>query len=436
MPMGSSVVFWLAPAFAAASALTQTIGSPNPWTEVPSGVSLSRSSHLDVEEAVDDAAHKILSEHCIACHGPVNQEGGLRLDRADEALRGGDQGPALVPGKSHLSRLIQRASSQGEARMPPEGPPLSEDQISILERWIDRGAPWPKDGLRSAGGRESKVRGTPWSFHPVQSFDPPVVNDRGWPSNPIDSFVLAAIEKAGDGMTPSPQAERHVLLRRLSLDLLGLPPSDDELREFQQDTRPDAYDRFVDRYLASPHFGERWGRHWLDRTHYGESSGCLTDLTRPYAWRWRDWVVEAINRDLPFDQFTIQQIAGDLLHEPNTEPIIATGFYRNALMSYEPGIDLEAERCKTTVDRTSMVGSAWLGITLGCAECHSHKYDPITQRDFYRCMPSLIGSRMSISIPLVRCDLHCARQQKLRSIRPDEPICLNRPMVNRNGKIG
>ncbi len=384
MPMGSSQVFWLASAFVAASALTLTIDLPNAWSDAPSVASLSRSPQLDEEEAVDGAAHKILSDHCIACHGPANQEGGLRLDRAEAALRGGDHGPALVPGKSHPSRLFQRVSGQKEPRMPPEGPPLSADQLAILERWIDRGAFWPKDGLTSTSVRETKTREIPWSFRPIHSMALPVVNDSEWSCSPIDRFVLAKIEQEGNGMSPSPQAERHVLLRRLSLDLLGLPPSDEELREFIQDTRPDAYDRFVDRYLASPHYGERWGRHWLDRTHYGESSGCLTDLSRPYAWRWRDWVVEAINRDLPFDQFTIQQIAGDLMHERDSESTIATGFYRNALMSYEPGIDLEAERCKTTVDRTSMVGSAWLGITLGCAECHSHKYDPITQRDFYR----------------------------------------------------
>jgi hypothetical protein len=198
----------------------------------------------------------------------------------------------------------------------------------------------------------------------------------------MDAFILHRLER--EWIAPSPEADRATLIRRLSLDLLGLPPNQSELEAFLADARPGAYERLVDRLLASPHFGERWGRHWLDRARYADSSGCAEDLERPFAWRWRDWVIDAINSDLPFDKFTIAQIAGDLLPQATTEDIVATGFHRNALSNHEGGIDLEAERVKAVVDRTNAVGSAWLGLTLGCAECHSHKFDPISAQDYYR----------------------------------------------------
>ena len=182
----------------------------------------------------------------------------------------------------------------------------------------------------------------------------------------------------------APEADRRTLIRRLSFDLLGLPPEDEEVNRFVEDKDPQAYESLVERYLASPHFGERWARHWLDRTQYGETSGCVIDLPRTYAWRWRDWVVNAMNSDMPFDRFTMEQIAGDLLPDAIVDTRIATGVFRNALTNHEAGIDLEAERVKTAVDRTAILGTAWLGLTLGCAECHSHKYDPISQTDYYR----------------------------------------------------
>lgn len=207
------------------------------------------------------------------------------------------------------------------------------------------------------------------------------MHNSSWVRNEIDAFILAKLEQ--EKVEPSGEADRRTLIRRLSFDLLGLPPTIQEVGNFLGDSRPDAYEKLVDRLLASPHFGERWGRHWLDRVRYADSSGCVIDLRRSHAWRWRDWVIEAINRDLPFDQFTIAQIAGDLLPKADTESRIAAGFQENALTNHEAGIDLEAERVKATLDRTSAVGTAWLGLTVGCAQCHSHKFDPISQRDFY-----------------------------------------------------
>jgi len=216
---------------------------------------------------------------------------------------------------------------------------------------------------------------------PVRPAIPAVKNQR-WVRNPIDAFVLARLEE--NGLTPSPEADRRTLIRRLSFDLLGLPPTPEQVRDFLADTAPAAYERLVDGLLASPHYGERWARHWLDLARYADTSGYQVDRPRPYAYLYRDWLIDAINRDLPFDQFTIEQLAGDLLPNATWEQKTAAGFHRLTLMNHEDGVDEEEFRCKAKVDRVSTTGTVWLGLTLGCAECHNHKYDPITQREFYQ----------------------------------------------------
>ncbi|MBU6400555.1 MAG: DUF1549 domain-containing protein [Verrucomicrobia bacterium] len=221
-----------------------------------------------------------------------------------------------------------------------------------------------------------------WSFIPPVRHPPPTVKNRRWVRNPIDAFVLARLER--EGVKPSPQADRPTLIRRLSLDLTGLPPTPAEVDAFVRDRRRDAYERLVDRLLASPHFGERWARHWLDLARYADSDGYEKDLFRPHAWRWRDWVIDSINRDEPYDQFTIEQIAGDLLPGATVEQVVATGFHRNTMLNREGGVDIEEDRVKGVVDRVNTVGTAWLGLTVGCAECHSHKFDPIPQREYYQ----------------------------------------------------
>lgn len=221
-----------------------------------------------------------------------------------------------------------------------------------------------------------------WSFQPVQRPEIPAVSNPAWVRQPIDAFVLSRLEK--ESLQPSPEADRATLIRRLSLDLLGLPPRADDVADFVADDHPGAYEALVDRLLASPHFGEQWGRHWLDLARYADSDGYEKDSVRPYAWRYRDWVIDAINRDVPFDQFTWEQLAGDLL--PDTLPAsrIATGFHRNTLTNKEGGVDQEEFRCKAVADRVSTTATVWLGLTVGCAECHDHKYDPISQRDFFQ----------------------------------------------------
>ncbi len=314
----------------------------------------------------------ILSQHCFSCHGPdeSSREAGLRLDRADAALAELESGAtAIVAGQPELSELVARITAEEDyLRMPPasSGHSLSKQEIARLKRWVAEGAKYTDH----------------WSFRPIAAVPPPAVADEGWIRNPVDRFVLARLEQAG--VAPSPEADRATLLRRLSLDLLGLPPDPDQLTEFENDTAPDAYERLVDRLLASPHFGERWGRHWLDLAHYADSDGYLGDALRPNAWLYRDWVIDAVNRDLPFDEFTIEQLAGDLLPTATLEQKTATGFLRNTLRNTEAGVDLEEYRLKEIVDRVSTVGIGWLGLSVGCAECHSHKFDPISHREFYQ----------------------------------------------------
>jgi hypothetical protein len=221
-----------------------------------------------------------------------------------------------------------------------------------------------------------------WAWQPIRRPVAPRVKNEPWVRNDLDRFVLARLEK--EGIAPSPEADRVTLIRRLSFDLIGLPPTPEEVNAVVGDTSPEWYERWVDRLLASPHYGERWGRHWLDLARYADSDGYEKDTGRPFAWRWRNWVIEALNRDLAFDEFTIEQLAGDLLPDATVEQKIATGFHRNTLTNKEGGVDQEQYRVEAVVDRVNTTAKVWLGVTLGCAQCHDHKYDPFTQKDYYR----------------------------------------------------
>jgi hypothetical protein len=265
--------------------------------------------------------------------------------------------------------------------MPPAGPRLTAEQIGLIRAWIDQGAHWPGvDNTRSTRAAPPKS-GSHWAFQPIRKPAVPQVSEASWVRTPIDAFVLARLER--EKIKPSPEASRPILLRRASLDLAGLPPTPAEIDAFVADGRPDAYERQVDRLLASPHFGEKWARDWLDKARYADSDGYEKDWFRPWAWRYRDWVINAINADMPFDQFTIKQIAGDLLPNATVADRVATGFNRNTLTNREGGVDNAQFRFENTVDRTSTVGVVWLGMSVGCAQCHNHKYDPIPQKDFY-----------------------------------------------------
>ena len=319
----------------------------------------------------------LLEKRCWSCHGSEKQESGLRLDRRDLMLLGGDLGVVLELGKSDKSRLIQYvAATDPDHMMPPEGERLTAEQVGVLRAWIDQGCVWP-ESAQSAAGKNAH-----WAYQPLQLGAPPAVTAESWPINDLDRYVLAELEKRQ--IAPSPEASRYTQIRRLSLDLTGLLPTVEEVDTFVNDARPDAYERLVDRLLASPHYGERWGRHWLDMARYADSDGYEKDNPRPDAYRYRDWVIDAINNDLPFDQFTVEQLAGDLLPEATVFQKLATAFHRQTLTNTEGGTDQEQFRVEACFDRTETTGTVWLGLTIGCARCHTHKYDAITQREYYQ----------------------------------------------------
>jgi hypothetical protein len=320
----------------------------------------------------------LLAKNCYACHGAQKQKSGLRLDTAAAAIKGGNSGAAIVPGKSEASRLVHALTGTKDAKlMPPREPRLDARQIAMIKCWIDEGAKAPAD--EKAG--EVKVVSKHWAFQPVVKPAEPAVQHAAWVRNPIDRFILARLEK--EKLAPAAEADRVTLIRRLSLDLLGLPPTPAEVEAFVSDTSPDAYEKLVDRLLTSPHYGERWGRHWLDLARYADSNGFTIDGPRTI-WKYRDWVIDAFNKDMPFDQFAMEQLAGDLLPNATQMQKVATGFHRNTLRNEEGGIDLEQFRVESIVDRVNTTGSVFLGMTIGCCQCHDHKFDPISQREYYQ----------------------------------------------------
>lgn len=325
----------------------------------------------------------ILNSRCLQCHGTQMQMSSLRLDNRHDAMAGGNTGPVIRPSNSAGSKLIQMVAGMEEGKiMPPAGDPLTKEQIGILRAWIDQGVEWPEEEKPVGVKSIDDPRRMHWAFQPVRMPTIPVVQNPSWVRNPIDTFILSKLEQ--EGVQPSPEADRVTLIRRLSLDLIGLPPTPEEVKSFVSDQRSDAYERLVDRLLDSLHYGEKWARPWLDLARYADSDGYEKDNVRPYAWRYRQWIIEALNRNLPFDQFTIQQVAGDLLPKATLDQKIATGFHRNTLTNREGGIDLEEFRVEQVLDRTITTGTTWMGLTLGCARCHDHKYDPISQREFYQ----------------------------------------------------
>jgi mono/diheme cytochrome c family protein len=342
----------------------------------------SGGSLASADEKVDFARdiQPIFQNSCVECHGTQKQKGGLRLDSRAAAMKGGTTGTAIIAGKGADSLLVHRIKGIGDdPRMPEKKPALPDTQIALISRWIDQGADWPETG-------SEVVATTHWSFKkPIRPVEPTVKNAT-WTRNAIDRFILARLEK--QGLAPSPEAAKETLLRRVHLDLTGIPPTTAEIDAFVADKSPDAYEKVVDQLLASPAYGERWAKHWLDEARYADSNGYSIDAPREM-WRWRQWVIDAINRDEPFDQFTIDQLAGDLLPNATLEQKIATGFHRNTMINQEGGIDPEQFRVEAVIDRVNTTGSVWLGLTVGCAQCHNHKFDPISQKDYYRLMAFL-----------------------------------------------
>jgi hypothetical protein len=312
----------------------------------------------------------LLKARCASCHAGTGAAAGLDLSTAAGIQKGGSSGKLVLGGNSKGSLLIHRLAGQdGKPRMPMGFAPLGDEEMAKMRAWIDGGA-----SVASANGRH-------WAY--VKPVRPalPAVKNKVWIRNPIDAFVLARLEK--EGLKPSEQASKETLLRRVSLDLTGLPPTVEEADAFLADTSPNAYEKVVDRLLASPQYGERQARPWLDLARYADTNGYEADRRRSM-WPYRDWVVKAFNRNIPFDQFTIEQIAGDLLPNATVDQLVATGFNRNTMHNEEGGVDRAEQRWLTLIDRVATTSQTWLGSTVACAQCHDHKYDPFKQKDFYR----------------------------------------------------
>lgn len=318
----------------------------------------------------DKDVRPILAESCLECHSLDKAKGGLSLVSLQDAVKVLKSGvPALVPGKPDQSELIKRVSSthEDEVMPPKEKKHLTAKQIETLRQWVASGAEWPAH----------------WAYRPIQK--PQVKGQESAVKkgeSPIDGFVREKLAEAK--ITPSPEADRVTLIRRVWYDLLGLPPTPEEVDAFVKDAAPNAYEKMVDEALASQHFGERWGRHWLDMARYADSDGYEKDRPRPDAWRYRDWVIRAVNEDMPYDEFTIEQLAGDLLPNATHEQLVATAFHRQTLTNTEGGTDQEQFRVEATFDRTETTGTVWMGLSVGCARCHTHKYDQITQKEYFQ----------------------------------------------------
>jgi mono/diheme cytochrome c family protein len=332
---------------------------------------------LFAAERVDyaTAVKPIFAENCYKCHGSAQQKGGLRMDTAALARKGGDAGALFEPGKAESSLLLKVLAGKHDdiPRMPYKKPPLTEVQFALIKSWINEGATAPMDEKPEAQRH--------WAFVPPQRTALPKVRQTDWPQNAVDYFILARLEK--ENIKPSPEADLVTLIRRLSMDLLGLPPTIQEVDTFLADKTSDAYDKLVKRLLDSPHYGERWGRWWLDLARYADSNGYSIDAPRQI-WKYRDWVIAAMNRNLPMDQFMVWQLAGDLLPNATLEQKIATGFNRNTQINQEGGIDPEQFRVESVMDRVNTFGTAFLGLTIGCAQCHDHKFDPLKQKEYYQ----------------------------------------------------
>ncbi|MBV9124180.1 MAG: DUF1549 domain-containing protein, partial [Planctomycetes bacterium] len=343
-------------------------------------------------EFFESRIRPILAEHCLSCHGPEKQRGGLRLDSREGVLKGNAAGPVLIPGHPDQSRLIRAIGYDGRIKMPPPGK-LPPEAIADLKTWVRMGAPWPQD--QKAGTLQVQTPAEAWknhwAFQPLRPPVVPAVKQSAWVRSPVDAFILARLEEKG--LTPAPPADRRTLLRRATFDLIGLPPTPQEIADFEADRSPDAFARVIDRLLASPQYGERWGRYWLDVARYADTKGYVFTEERkfPCSYSYRDYVIRSFNEDLPYNQFILQQLAADQLPlGEDKRPLAAMGFLTlgNRFMNNPHDI---------IDDRIDVVTRGLLGLTVSCARCHDHKFDPIPTRDYY----SLYGVFASCAEPTV-----------------------------------
>lgn len=375
----------------------------------------------------------ILSDRCFACHGQDSnkREGGLRLDQRDSALKGGDSGPAIVPGDPDASEIIKRILSEDRTELmpPPKAKkPITAEQKDILIRWVKEGAVYTNH----------------WSFEPVKNHAPPQVAAKAWPLTPVDHFVLAALE--AKNIRPAPAADRAAFLRRVTLDLTGLPPTPEETKAFLEDSAADAPAKVVDRLLKSTDYAERMTAVWLDNARYADSNGYQFDNRRSM-WPWRDWVIEAFRSNMPYDRFVTEQLAGDLLEKPTQQQLIATGFNRNHGYSIEGGINDEEYRVMYANDKTATAGTLFLGLTMDCCRCHDHKYDPLSIQEYYSLYaffntsaevgaPGEKGRKEMASAPFVKVgdDPATAPRAMIMAEKPRETFVLQKGLFDQPGE--
>jgi mono/diheme cytochrome c family protein/cytochrome c553 len=352
------------------------------WLSLPAAAAADPPSAA-AGEFFEKSVRPVLATHCFECHGPKKHRGGLRLDSRAALLTGGDTGPAVVPGHPEQSLLIKALHYNDEPKMPPKGR-LTPREIAALSAWVKQGAPWPETtAVAHAPVRGTGLQITPrdrafWSFRLVADPPVPAVRDRAWPRKSLDHFILARLEAAR--LRPAEAADRHTLIRRATFDLTGLPPAPEEVEAFLKDESPDAFAKVVERLLASPHYGERWARHWLDVARYGEDQAHTFQARKyPQGFRYRDWLIRAFNEDMPYDRFVREQIAADLLNGPGRlENLPALGFFALGPVYYG-----DPKKLDQIDDRVDTLTRGFLGLTVACARCHDHKYDPISTKDYY-----------------------------------------------------
>jgi hypothetical protein len=367
-----------------------------------------RAASPDAVELFEQRIRPILANECYECHGAKKQKGGLRVDFRDGLLNGGESGPALIPGDSRKSLLLKSIRhASPDSGMPKDRPQLPESVIADFARWVDEGAVDPRDEPQSvspAAATDSsgfaatiQARKEWWSFRPVRMPAIPSVTNTAWSEHPVDRFLLAKMEERG--LQPAPDAGRESLLRRVTFALTGLPPTVEEIEDFLRDGSPNAYEKRVDRLLASSRFGERWARHWMDMVRYCESHGSQGDPELPMAWRYRDYLIRAFNADVPYDQLVREHIAGDLLENPRinraeglNESKIGPAHLRMVEFGYIP-VDALDDQVKVVDNQIDVFSKTFLGLTVSCARCHDHKFDPISQKDFYALYGVFASSR-------------------------------------------
>jgi cytochrome c553 len=384
------------------------------------------------EEFFEKEVRPLLVARCQGCHGEVKQKGGLRLDSLPSALTGGGTGPAVVPGKPAESLLVD-AIRYGELYQMPPKSRLPEAEVATLTRWVEMGAPWPASApvaAKPSSHFDLTERSRHWSFQPAVRAEPPEVVDEAWTAGPIDRFLLAKLEQKA--LKPAPDADRRTLIRRTTFDLTGLPPTPAEVAAFLADPAPDAFEKVVDRLLDSPHYGERWARHWLDLVRFAETAGHEFDYDHPDAWRYRDYVIRAFNADLPYDRFVVEHLAGDLVPDPRRDPvegtdesILATGFFLLGEGTHSP-VDVREEQMRRVSDQVDVISKAFLGLTVACARCHDHKFDAISTRDYYALAGYLASSRHQ-HVPIDKKGEIAAKVAELGSRKAQLEATLPRP---------